>query len=222
MCRQTADVSHVDVVQFVFADGFLPPISKKSGDFVQQVFQSETNGVPTEVQLPVQRQLETQNGLDLQLQLQSQLFKEFPGLKYNQDAVDKFPDMWLTSDWTIFACCFSGIMRRFWRSFWKWFLALVVIFSFVVRPYGVFASKQNNFACHELQLNPILCQLQRSTADFWLLDSGAAAMVVSWETYERFKEQGCATEIAPCAQSFYAANGSAVVVKGETQLNGYF
>ena len=78
-----------------------------------------------------------------------------------------------------------------------------------------------DFHEEEQALNPLLYEMQRVENGFWLLDSGAAATVVSSETYQRFKECQQATELKTCAQAFYAANGSSVGVLGETQLSGY-
>ena len=44
---------------------------------------------------------------------------------------------------------------------------------------------------------------------------------MSHETYERFRAVGQTSPLKPSSQSFYAANGSSVVVAGETQLQGY-
>ena len=100
------------------------------------------------------------------------------------------------------------------------FFMLFCIFQFFI---GV--SAFNGFSDRHLEdnrnLNPILCNLQRTTGGYWLLDSGAAATVVSHETYERFRAAGQTSSLKPSTQSFYAANGSSVVVAGETQLQGY-
>jgi len=87
------------------------------------------------------------------------------------------------------------------------FFMLFCIFQFFI---GV--SAFNGFSDRHLEdnrnLNPILCNLQRTTGGYWLLDSGAAATVVSHETYERFRAAGQTSSLKPSTQSFYAANGS--------------
>ena len=76
---------------------------------------------------------------------------------------------------------------------------------------------------HEFEepVQPILYELASQPGGFWLLDSGAAATVVSQETYNHFKKRGAAGELVNCSQSFYAANGSSVSVAGSSELTGF-
>ena len=151
--------------------------------------------------------------------LEEQVMHEFPGLKCQ--SVDDLGGPGPAWDWTPLMCGVNWISTWFAGKMLPMFFMLFLCLFFccgVVESY-----KDPTPCCRDLKgvLHPISSQVQRSETGFWLLDSGAAATVVSQETFMKFKAAGRSTELRPSAQSFYAANGSPVVVQGEVKLTGF-
>ena len=68
-----------------------------------------------------------------------------------------------------------------------------------------------------MSMSPLLSAVECSTeAQFWLLDSGAAATVVNREFLDCFEH----TEVVPCVQCYFAANGSPVHMDGMCVVSG--
>ena len=154
-----------------------------------------------------------------EMTLEEQIIHEFPGLACRcSDNLDGPGMVW---DWTPYMCGVNWVSTWFaGRVLPMFFMLFLCLFLFC----GVVEScKDVTTRCPDLKgtLHPILSQVQRSETGFWLLDSGAAATVVSQETCERFRTAGRSTELQPSTQSFYVANGSPVVVAGEVKLTGF-
>ena len=151
--------------------------------------------------------------------LQEQMMHEFPGL--NCRDVDDMRGHGLTSDWTSVMCGVNWVSTGFACRMLPLFCMVFLLLFFC---FGSVESHKDPLPCSRglrEGLNPILSQIQKAESGYWLLDSGAAATVVSQETFSKFKAAGKASEIRPSTQAFYAANGSPVVVQGEVKLVGY-
>ena len=151
--------------------------------------------------------------------LHEQMMHEFPGLRCRH--VHDLEGPGRTSDWTSVMCGLNWVSTGFACRMLPLF-CMILLLLFLC--FGVVESHRDTTQyTRELRedLCPILSQIQHTESGYWLLDSGAAATVVSQETFSKFKAAGKASELRPSTQAFYAANGSPVVVQGEVKLVGY-